>query len=326
MKSVTSRIIPNPNLCTKSTTCYYKTLDIYQHLQVQSKRMSSIDSNVSGFSPKNKFGEFSIMEEETKHKHVFHSREFPREASAFISAFQKIVAELVGTYIFIFVGCGSALVDREKELTMVGIALAWGLPLMALIYTLGHVSGAHFNPAVTIAFGTSGRLPLLQVPMYVVCQLLGSTLACLTLKALFNRQNDIKPTLTQYNTPTTDLEAITWEFLMTFILMFVICGAASDDRANKEVAGVAIGVTLLFEVLVAGPITGASMNPARSIGPAVVSGVYKNQWVFVVAPIVGAMAATLVYSLLRPTKNAVHSEETTKSVVYNDLYSHSQVV
>nr|GMD91265.1 nodulin-26-like [Ipomoea batatas] len=265
------------------------------------------------------------MEEGTKHKHVFHSQEFPREASGFISAFQKIIAELVGTYIFIFVGCGSALVDREKELTTVGIALAWGLPLMALIYTLGHVSGAHFNPAVTIAFGTSGRLPLVQVPMYVVCQLVGSTLACLTLKVLFNHQNDIKPTLTQYNTPTTDLEAITWEFLMTFILMFVICGAASDDRANKELGGVAIGVTLLFEVLLAGPITGASMNPARSIGPAVVSGVYKNQWVFVVAPIVGAMAATLVYALLRSPKTAVHSEETTKSA-YNDLYSHSQVV
>ncbi|CAN4118297.1 unnamed protein product [Withania somnifera] len=219
-----------------------------------------------------------------------------------ITSFQKFIAELVGTYIFIFVGCGSALVDRERALTIVGIALVWGLSLMALVYTLGHVSGAHFNPAVTIAFAAARKLPLLHVPIYVLPQLVGSILACLTLRVLFNHQDDILPMLTQYKSPVTDFEAIFWEFILTLILMFVICGAATDDRATKEVAGVAIGVTLVFEVLIAGPITGASMNPARSLGPAIVSGVYKNQWVFVIAPILGAMTATGIYRLLRQPK------------------------
>ncbi|KAK4354667.1 hypothetical protein RND71_026861 [Anisodus tanguticus] len=140
------------------------------------------------------------------------------------------------------------------------------------------------------------------VPIYVLPQFLGSTLACLTLRVLFNHQDDILPMLTQYKISVTDFEAIFWEFLMNLILMFVICGAATDDRANKELAGVAIGVTLVFEVLIAGPITGASMNPTRSLGPAIVSGVYKNQWVFVIAPILGAMTATGIYSLLRQPK------------------------
>ncbi|XP_049398951.1 nodulin-26-like [Solanum stenotomum] len=255
--------------------------------------MASITSIISTTSSKNGIvADFTSMEE-GKHGTV---------QSPFLSAFQKIIAELLGTYIFIFVGCGSALVDRERTLTIVGIALAWGLSLMALIYTLGHVSGAHFNPAVTIAFAAAQKLPLMQVPIYVLPQLLGSTLASLTLRVLFNHQGDILPMLTQYKSPVTDFEAIFWEFLMTLILMFVICGAATDDRATKEVAGVAIGVTLVFEVLIAGPITGASMNPARSLGPAIVSGVYKNQWVFVIAPILGAMTATGMYSLLRQPK------------------------
>ncbi|MCD7454981.1 hypothetical protein HAX54_026676 [Datura stramonium] len=307
--------------------------------------MVSITSTISTNSSKNGIVSYFSSMEEGKHGTV---------QTPFISAFQKIIAELVGTYIFIFVGCGSALVDRERTLTIVGIALTWGLSLMALVYTLGHVSGAHFNPAVTIAFAASRKLPLLhdsdlrlgpkllgsaksitypahrdrykkisldylfpslhgdselmkkdelaKVPIYVFPQFLGSILASLTLRVLFNHQGDILPMLTQYKSPVTDFEAIFWEFIMTLILMFVICGAATDDRANKEVAGVAIGVTLVFEVLIAGPITGASMNPARSLGPAIVSGVYKNQWVFVIAPILGAMSATGIYSLLRQQK------------------------
>ncbi|XP_059285837.1 nodulin-26-like [Lycium ferocissimum] len=267
--------------------------------------MASINSLASTNSSKNGIvADFSSMEEGKYGPVQTPMKELSSRGATFISASQKIIAEFVGTYIFIFVGCGSALVDRERKLTIVGMALAWGLSLMALIYTLGHVSGAHFNPAVTIAFSATRKLPLLHVPMYVLPQFLGSTLACLTLKVLFNHQDDILPTLTRYKSPVTDFEAIFWEFIMTLILMFVICGAATDDRANKEVAGVAIGVTLAFEVLIAGPITGASMNPARSLGPAIVSGVYKNQWVFVIAPILGAMTATGIYSLLRQPKQS----------------------
>ncbi|GJZ86307.1 nodulin-26-like protein [Tanacetum coccineum] len=238
---------------------------------------------------------------------------------------QKIIAELVGTYILIFTGCGAALVDRDRSLTILGIAMVWGFCLVALIYTLGHISGAHFNPAVSISFAASGRLPLIYVPMYVISQILGSTLACLTLEALFNHQKDTLPTLTQFSTPTTGLEAFLWEFIITFILMFSINGAATDDRSSKELAGLAIGATLLINVIIAGPITGASMNPARSIGPAVVANEYKNLWIYIVAPIVGALTATSVYSLLRqPKLNEEDIEiDSTKSNIYNNVYSHS---
>ncbi|CAI0379855.1 unnamed protein product [Linum tenue] len=158
---------------------------------------------------------------------------------------------------------------------------------MAAIYAVGHISGGHFNPAVTVALATIRRFRWKEVPMYVLAQLLGATLA------------DIDPIMTQYVAPTSDLVAFTWEFIITFTLMFSICANATDDRASKGFAGFAIGSTLLVNVMVAGPITGASMNPARSIGPAVASGVFKNLWLYIVAPVLGALAAAMVYSGLR---------------------------
>ncbi|KAF5740235.1 nodulin-26-like [Tripterygium wilfordii] len=234
--------------------------------------------------------------------------------------FQKIVAEMMGTYILIFAGCAAALVDKLQSLTIVGIALVWGLALMAVIYTLGHVSGAHFNPAVSIALAAARKFNWKHVPMYILAQLLGATLASLTLKVLFNDKDEIRVITTQYADSTTHLEAITWEFIITFILMFTILGVATDDRASEGLAGVAIGGTLLFNVMIAGPITGASMNPARSLGPAVASGVYKNLWVFIVAPVIGALAAALVYSVLRVPKTEVPEEKESTRSVYNELY------
>ncbi|CAL5414920.1 unnamed protein product [Camellia sinensis] len=274
--------------------------------------------------------EYSIMEEAKPRNH--------QEPTVTITpppnTFQKIVAELMGTYILVFIGCGAALVNREKTLTIVGIAMLWGLVLMVVIYTLGHISGAHVNPAVTIAFAAAQKFPLiqgilfpdmmpgnvlLQVPMYVLAQLLGATLACLTLRVLFNDQAvDMRPTVTQYSSSTTDLQAVILEFIISFFLMFTISGVASDHRANQGFAGIAIGATVVFNSLVAGPITGASMNPARSIGAAVISGVYKNLWVYVASPILGAMAAALAYSLLRQPE-IEKSKETSKSL-YNNLY------
>ncbi|KAK8552198.1 hypothetical protein V6N12_040808 [Hibiscus sabdariffa] len=254
---------------------------------------------------------------------VIHPRELCMNNEVLPSTMQKAVAEVVGTYFLIFIGCASALVSQIQPLTIVGIGLAWGLVLMASIYAVGHISGAHFNPAVTLAFAAGRKFSWKLVPMYIVSQLLGATLASLTLRALFHAQHNIEATVTQYKEPTTDLEAIAWEFIVTFILMFIICAVATDDRATKGVAGAAIGATVMFNAIVAGPITGASMNPARSIGPAVVSGVYKNLWVYIVAPILGAMAATLVYSILRVPK-AEKPEESAKST-YNDLYVNSEV-
>ncbi|CAI0549265.1 unnamed protein product [Linum tenue] len=213
--------------------------------------------------------------------------------------FQKILAEVVGTYILVFIGCASALTDRVEKVGIVGIAMVWGFVLMAAIYAVGHISGAHFNPAVTLALAAIRRTRWKQVPMYVVAQLVGATLGSLTLKVLFHKQGNIDPIATQYAVTTSHLEAFLWEFIITFILMFSICANATDHRASPGLAGFAIGSTLLVNVLVAGPITGASMNPARSIGPAVASGVYTNLWLYILAPLLGALFAAMVYSGLR---------------------------
>ncbi|KAE8659282.1 Nodulin-26 [Hibiscus syriacus] len=264
----------------------------------------------------------------TKHSSMevakgIHPRELCMNKDILPSTMQKAVAEIVGTYFLIFIGCASALVNKIQPLTIVGIALVWGMVLMAAIYAVGHISGAHFNPAVTLALAAGRKFAWQLVPIYVVSQLLGATLASLTLRALFHAQHNIDVTVTQYKDSTSDLEAIAWEFIVTFILMFNVCAIATDDRASKGVAGAAIGATVLFNVIIAGPITGASMNPARSVGPAVVAGVYKNLWVYIVAPILGAMAATLVYSILRVPKPE-KPEESAKST-YNDLYVNSEV-
>ncbi|RDX99489.1 hypothetical protein CR513_17452, partial [Mucuna pruriens] len=143
---------------------------------------------------------------------------------------QKLVAEVVGTYFLIFAGCASVVVNKNNEnvVTLPGIAIVWGLVVMVLVYSVGHISGAHFNPAVTIAFASVRRFPLTQVPAYVAAQLLGSTLASGTLKLLFmGRHDQFSGTIPA----GTDLQAFVFEFIITFFLMFVISGVATDNRA-----------------------------------------------------------------------------------------------
>ncbi|KAF5176172.1 Aquaporin nip1-2 [Thalictrum thalictroides] len=222
----------------------------------------------------------------------------------------KILAEFAATYILIFTGCGSIIVDVLHNISIVGIAIVWGLVVMVLVYTVGHISGAHFNPAVTIAFAVSRKFPWRQVPIYIGTQIVASLLATITLHVLYNKQVDLDKIVNGFSEPTTALEAIVWEFILAFILMFVICGVATDHRAVNDLSGVAVGGAILLNVIVAGKVTGASMNPARSIAPAVVSSNYKNLWVYIVAPILGATAGSLVYGAMQvpqPDK----SEDTT---------------
>ncbi|POO03974.1 Major intrinsic protein [Trema orientale] len=245
--------------------------------------MANTTSPSTAIGPSSKLGlptEDSIVLEEGKANNGF--QEFSMKVDTPPSNFQKIVAELIGTYFLIFLGCGAALVNKVEPLTILGIAIVWGL-----------------------------------VPMYVVSQLLGATLASLTLRVLFSDQDNLRSIMTHYSSPTTDLEAITWEFIISFLLMFTICGVATDHRASKDISGLAVGAVLLVNVMVAGPITGASMNPARSFGPAIVLGIYTKIWVFILAPVLGAMAATLVYRILRVIKP--EKSESTKSI-YNHLY------
>ncbi|PKI35846.1 hypothetical protein CRG98_043755 [Punica granatum] len=249
----------------------------------------------------------SIMEEVKRNRPRPHK--LSSAAIALPSNFQKLVAELVGTYVLIFAGCGAALVNQIQSLTIVGIGLVWGLVLMVMIYAVGHISGGHFNPAVTISLAASRQLSWKLF--------LGAMGASLTLRALFHGpDSNIKAMATQYKDTTTDLEAIAWEFIITFFLVFTICGVATDPRASKGSSGAAIGGTVMFNVMIAGPITGASMNPARSVGPAIVSGEYKNLWVFMVSPVVGGLAAALVYGILREPQTE-RDDETTNQCYQN---------
>ncbi|KAL6574130.1 Aquaporin NIP1-1 [Orobanche hederae] len=213
---------------------------------------------------------------------------------------QKVIAEAIGTYFLVFIGCAAGVVDADKEkvVTHPGAAIVWGLVLMAMIYSVGHVSGAHFNPSVTIAFATCKRFSWKQVPAYIAAQVLGATLASGSLRLLFNgSQDQFAGTLPS----GTNLQSLVLEFIITFLLMFVISAVATDSRAVKEFAGLAIGSTLLVNVMFAGPISGASMNPARSLGPAIASSNYKGIWIYILGPTAGAIAGAWVYNILRST-------------------------
>ncbi|KAK3225936.1 hypothetical protein Dsin_005798 [Dipteronia sinensis] len=190
------------------------------------------------------------------------------------------------------------MTNQINSLGVIGVAVAWGLVVMVMIYSFGHVSGAHFNPAVTIALATCHKFPSRQVPVYIASQLAGSTLAARTLILIFHVQVNIDVTVTQFVDPTTVYEAFAWEFLLSFILMLTICGVATDSRAINELSGVTIGATVMFSVLIAGNVTVASMNPARSIGPALVAWNFHNLWLYILAPVLGTTTATLIYALL----------------------------
>lgn len=217
---------------------------------------------------------------------------------------QKLIAEVLGTYFLIFAGCAAVLVnlDKDKVVTLPGISIVWGLAVMVLVYSIGHISGAHFNPAVTIAHAACKRFPCKQVPAYIAAQVLGSTLASGTLRLIFNgHQNRFAGTLPA----GSNMQSFVLEFIITFYLMFVISGVATDNRAIGELAGLAVGSTVLLNVMIAGPISGASMNPARSLGPAIVHSEYRGIWIYIVAPILGAVLGAWVYNVIRFTDKPV---------------------
>ncbi|KAK3206746.1 hypothetical protein Dsin_020792 [Dipteronia sinensis] len=178
--------------------------------------------------------------------------------------------------------------------------MVWGLTVMILVYSLGHISGAHFNPAVSIALATCNRFSWKHVPAYISAQVLGSTVASGTLGLIFSgKQDHFVGTVPA----GPDMESFAIEFVITFYLMFVISGVATDNRAIGELAGLIIGATILVNVFVGGPISGASMNPARSLGPAIVSNQYKGIWIYMVSPVLGAVSGAWVYNMVRFTDN-----------------------
>ncbi|OAY84376.1 aquaporin NIP1-1-like [Ananas comosus] len=226
-----------------------------------------------------------------------------------IQFMQKILAEVLGTYFVIYAGCASVTVNLSKgTITFPGICVVWGLVVMVMVYSVGHISGAHFNPAVTIAFATCRRFPWKQVPPYVLAQVAGATLASGTLRLMFGGKHEHFPGTIPAG---SNVQSLVLEFIISFYLMFVISGVATDNRAIGELAGLAVGATVLLNVLFAGPISGASMNPARSLGPAIVAHRYESIWVYIVGPICGTVAGAWAYNLIRFTDKPLR--EITKS-------------
>ncbi len=210
---------------------------------------------------------------------------------------REVLAEGVGTFILVFVGTGAVMVNRISNgaLTHLGISFVFGAVVAALIYTLGHVSSAHFNPAVTLAFWTSGFFPRKRVLPYIFAQCVGAIGASALLLVTLGSVANLGATL-----PLNDnwQQSLILETVLTCILMLVILGSGLDRRAPIGFAGLAIGLTVGLEAACMGPITGASMNPVRSLGPALVAGIWQHHWLYWVAPIVGAQLAVLIYRQL----------------------------
>ncbi|MCB0401428.1 MAG: MIP family channel protein [Flavobacteriales bacterium] len=209
---------------------------------------------------------------------------------------KKYLTELIGTFIMVFVGCGAMVINQEMEgvISHVGVAMSWGLIIMVLVYTIGDVSGAHMNPAVTLGFWFAKRFPGKQVFPYILAQVSGALLASLSLKALFSANPTLGASL-----PANDWQqAFVFELFLTFLLMYVILHVSSKAKEKGIMAGAAVGATVGLEAMFAGPICGASMNPARSLGPALVSGHTEHLWVYLTATVLGALlAVSVVYTL-----------------------------
>jgi aquaporin NIP len=210
----------------------------------------------------------------------------------------KLAAEFFGTFALVFAGTGAIVINDVTggAVTHIGIALTFGLVVLAMIYTVGDISGAHLNPAVTVGFFAAGRCGLKTVPGYIASQLLGATAASLLLRFLFPQNATLGITLPAGSV----MQSFILEAVLTFILMWVILSVSTGAKEKGITAGIAVGSVIGLEAMFAGPICGASMNPARSFGPALVSMHFQNVWIYLVAPALGALIAVPVCRLLCP--------------------------
>ncbi len=214
---------------------------------------------------------------------------------------KKAFAEAIGTFALVFCGTGSIIIDQVSggAVTHVGIAITFGLIILAMIYALGDISGAHLNPAVSIAFVAANRIDSDDAIIYVLFQFAGAFLASLTLKFMFPQIHNLGVTMPA----GSDMQSFVLETILTFFLMFVILNVSSGSKEKGITAGIAVSAVVGLEAMFAGPISGASMNPARSIAPAIVSGnldyIY-HQWIYLTAPFLGACLAVLIFNFIKP--------------------------
>jgi MIP family channel proteins len=211
---------------------------------------------------------------------------------------RRAAAEGMAAFALVFAGCGAIVADARGHgaLGAVGVSLTFGLIIMAMVYATGHLSGAHINPAVTIAFTLGRHFPAPDALAYIAAQLLGATAGALVLLAAWPDQ----PAQLGATVPSVGVgAALLYEVLLTAILMFVITAVATDTRAVGAAAAIAIGSAVALDALFGGPVTGASMNPARSFGPALASGTWGDFWIYVAGPVAGAALGVFGYELVR---------------------------
>ncbi|HEV7363507.1 MAG TPA: MIP family channel protein [Solirubrobacteraceae bacterium] len=214
---------------------------------------------------------------------------------------RRAAAEALAAFALVFAGCGAIVANAHYggPLGAVGISLAFGLVIMVMVYATGHLSGAHINPSVTIAFTLTRHFPAREAVAYIGAQLAGATVAALVLWGVWTD----RPAHLGATIPTVSAgSAFLYEAILTAFLMFVIMAVATDTRAVGAAAAIAIGGVIGLDALFGGPVTGASMNPARSFGPALVSGDWHDFWVYVAGPVVGAAAGALAYQVVRGGK------------------------
>jgi aquaporin NIP len=215
-----------------------------------------------------------------------------------LALWRRATAEGLAVFALVFAGCGAIVADAvyDGALGAVGVSLVFGLAIMAMVYATGHLSGAHINPAVTLAFALTRHFPARDASAYVTGQLAGAAAAALALLAVWPDQPaDLGATV-----PTVAIgSALIYEALLTAILMFVIMAVATDTRAVGAGAAIAIGGAVGLDALFGGPVTGASMNPARSFGPALAAGEWSDFWIYLAGPVIGAAAGALAYELVR---------------------------
>jgi len=209
---------------------------------------------------------------------------------------RALTAEAIGTFALVFAGCGAIMVDaKTHQLGHVGVAITFGLVIMFGIYAVGHISGAHFNAAVTFAFALTRHFPWPRALAYWAAQFVGAVCAAALLRASLGNIAHVGATFPS----GSQGQAFVWELVMSAFLMFVILAVATDTRAVGEAAAIAIGGTIGLDAMFGGPITGASMNPMRSLGPGLVSGDLHAIWVYLLAPIVGASIGGIAYQFVR---------------------------
>jgi len=210
---------------------------------------------------------------------------------------KRYIAEVIGTFSMVFCGTGAMTINEVTggDITHPGVAITWGLIVMAMIYAFGDISGAHFNPAVTVAFAYAKKFSWIEVPKYILAQCLGAILASSLLLFLFPESEFLGATLPSFE----PYKAFVLEILLTFFLMVVIINVSTGAKEIGVIAGIAIGGVVLLEAMFAGPMTKASMNPARSLGPALLSGNLQHLWLYLTAPFIGALLAVVSCKLVK---------------------------